>query len=123
MEVVEFVNKNGILVSADDRAFNAEIEAALIKDGAATYSEKFRVKCNPVYEKTQRWKILTTDYDNEIHDYINSIKGRFISYDTDFDTIMRQEGLQALLGSTRITRIIFETKEYTNGRVCEPCEC
>lgn len=123
MEVIEFYPKNGLLASVDDKPFNPEQEAALIKDGAATFAEKFRVKCFPVYEKTQRWKILTIKYDNEIHDYIKGVDGRFISHDKNFEQVMRDEGMADLLGKTRIEKIIFETKEYTNGRDCDPCEC
>lgn len=123
MEVVEFLNKNGALVSRDDRAWNPEQEAAQVMDGAATFTEKFRTKCDPVYEKVQRWKLLTAKYDNEIHDYLKTVKARLINHDTDFERVMREEGLADLLGKTRIERIIFETKEYTNGRDCEPCEC
>lgn len=123
MEVVEFLYKNGVLVSVDDRAWNPEIEAAMVRDGAASFSEKFRTKCVPVYEKVQRWKLLTTKYDNEVHDYLKDIKARFISHEKDFEKVMRDEGLQDLLGKTRVEKIIFEIKEYTNGRDCEPCDC
>ena len=123
MDVLEVLNKNGILVGYNDKPWNPEQEAALVKDGAATFTERFRAKCVPVYEKVQRWRLLTTKYDNEIHDYLKDIKARWISHDTNFEQVMREENLTGILGNARVERIIFETKEYTNGRDCEPCEC
>lgn len=124
MEINEFIVKNGRLVTQDDRQFNAEQEAALVKYGNPTYNEKFRYGCKYVFDKIQRYKVLTTIYDNDIFDLINSMNGRITSIETDnFEEVMKAEGLEELLGKIRIQRITFETKTPTNGAPCDPCEC
>ena len=123
MDITRFISKNGVLVSDDDRAFDAEIEAALIKDGAATFEEKFRFGCNIAYQKTQKYKVLTTKQDADIDEYIRSVRGIVTEIDDDFEKVMKDEGLQDLLGKCRIIKINFETKTTTNGRNCDDCEC
>ena len=123
MDIVQFIPKNGVLVTDDDRAFNAEQEAALIKSTEDTLVPKFRYNCQIAYDKTEKWKILTSENSNDIYDYIDSVKGRITSKDDDFEKVMKEEGLTDLLGKVRIMRINFEIKTITNGKNCDPCVC
>lgn len=123
MDITTFISKNGVLVSEDDRAFNPEQEAALVKDGSADFAEKFRYGCNIAYDRVQKWKILTTEQDEDIDDYIRSVRGIVTEIDDNFEKVMKDEGMQDLLGKCRIIKISFETKTVTNGRNCDDCEC
>lgn len=123
MEIISFISKNGVLVTQDDRAFNAEQEAALVRDGIPTFVPAFTYGCERAYNKTEKFKLLTTKQDSDIDDYISSVKGIVTGIDPDFEKVMKDNGLQDLLGKTRIIQINFEVKTVTNGRNCEPCEC
>lgn len=123
MEVNEFILKNGNLVTQDDRAFNAEGEAALVKINPANFELKFKAGCVPIYEKTQEYKLLTAKFDNDLIDYINGLSGTITAINEDFEQVMNDEGLQDLLGNARVIRINFTTKTLTNGMDCNPCDC
>ena len=51
------------------------------------------------------------------------MNGGILSIENDFDAVMKDEKLERLLGNVRLNRMVFELKQITNGKDCEPCEC
>ena len=125
MEIVECIKKNDWYVHlADDGAYDVEREIALIKENSTDYEFTFSVGCNKFYNATHKYKMLypTSNY-NDAWNYISSKKGNITSIETDFDEIMKDEGLQGALGNVRLNRINFEIKTLTNGKDCKPRVC
>lgn len=121
--ITTFIKKDGKLVDLHDRAWNPEIETAVYKSEPDNFELKFKAGCVPIYEKTQRYTVLTAKFDNEIIDHINDAGGRMTSKDDDFDRVMKDEGLQSILGAARVIKIVYEIKNLTNGMDCDPCVC
>lgn len=125
MEIIECIKKNDWYVHINgDSAFNSEREIALIKENATEYDFVFSVGCNKFYNAIHKYKLIypTVNY-NDAWQYVFSKKGNITSIETDFDTIMKDEGLQGALGNVRLNKINFEIKTLTNGKDCEPCKC
>lgn len=125
MEVVNLINKNNVYVNdANGMAWNPEREIGIIQNGVADYDYAFKVGCDKVYLITTTFKALFKDsWHNDTINYIKSLKGDIVSVDNDFDSVMKSENLDSIMGNVRINRIIFKIKTHGDGRDCEPCKC
>ena len=121
MEIVICEKKNNILVH-DEKAWNPEQEIAIYKVGTQIVPT-FRIGCNQIYNYITTFRVLSVGNNNIIHDYINNTKGKIVAFDDSFETVMRDEGLEQILGTTQIIKIDFTTTVTTNGKNCEPCNC
>lgn len=121
MEIVFFERKNNILVS-NERAWNPEQEIAVYKVETKV-SNAFKIGCSQIYDYVTTYRVLSVGNRNEIQIYIKGMKGKITAFDDNFETVMRNEGLENILGLTQIIQIDFTTTVKTNGKDCRPCEC
>lgn len=121
MEIVLCEKKDGKLVH-DEKGFNPEIEIAVYKVGTQIVPT-FRIGRNQIYNYITTYRVLSTGNNNLIHDYIKTLKGKIVAFDDNFETVMRDEGLQEALGNAQIIKIDFTTTVTTNGKNCKPCAC
>jgi len=122
--IVQCVKKNDMYVHLlDDMAFDPEREIALIETDR-TFDFAFSIGCDRIYTQTQKFKMLYAErMYNEALAYVSDNNGMLSSVDIDFDTVMKDENLNAALGNVRINRLNFTLKKTTNGKNCEPCTC
>jgi len=121
MEIVFCEKKNNMLVH-DEQGWNPETEIAIYKVGTQPIPT-FKIGCEQIYNYVTTYRVLSVGNNNLIHDYIKNIKGKITAFDDNFETVMRDEGLENALGNTQIIKIEFTTTIATNGKNCNPCEC
>lgn len=125
MEIVEVVRKNDMYIGRNtDMALNLETQIGVFQNGGASFDFLHKVGCNRLYSKTTTYKILYNEKNyNEAWQYVQDMNGGILSIENDFDAVMKDEKLERLLGNVRLNRMVFELKQITNGKDCEPCEC
>ena len=125
MEIVEVVRKNDMYIGRNtDMALNLETQIGVFQNGGASFDLLQKVGCNRLYSKTTTYKILYNEKNyNEAWQYVQDMNGGILSIENDFDAVMKDEKLERLLGNVRLNRMVFELKQITNGKDCEPCEC
>ncbi|HON21122.1 MAG TPA: hypothetical protein PLW70_07295 [Bacteroidales bacterium] len=125
MEIVEVVRKNDMYIGRNtDMALNLETQIGVFQNGGASFDFLQKVGCNRLYSKTTTYKILYNEKNyNEAWQYVQDMNGGILSIENDFDAVMKDEKLERLLGNVRLNRMVFELKQITNGKDCEPCEC
>ncbi len=121
MEIVFCQKKDGKLVH-DQQGWNPEHEIA-VYEVSNVFNPIFKLGCTQIYNKVTSYKILTTENNDDVYNYISSLNGKITSIDNDFDKVMRDEQLENALGITQIIRINFTTTIATDGKNCEPCVC
>jgi len=121
MQVSLFENINGVLAK-NDLAWNPEFETAIIYK-SENYQQITKLGCQRVYERTENYRALCIEFDNDLFDFIRSKNGIITNVDRDFDRVMKTEKLNNLLGKTRIISIDFQIKSKTYGKDCDRCIC
>lgn len=121
MQVKVYENINGVLVNKE-QAWNPEFYTAIVYK-----SESFelftKLGCDKVYNRTENYRALCKEFDNDLFEYIKSYNGTITNQDRDFDRVMKAERLQSIQGSVRIIAVDFQIKTKTYGKDCDRCIC
>lgn len=120
--ILEFKKINGKYISENETAYNPECDIAFVK--ISNFNTKlFSYNGVNIYNSEITAKILCTQYNKEVSDYLHSLKASVTSIDEDFDFVMRDEGLTNILGETRLIRINFTYNIKISDADCRDCNC